>query len=83
MRGGKKWMLIFTVVGMNSIFIYMFCNTAGHMWLNDFLMIFTGGIFGSLHAPESMINIINALLVYVTEWYLCYWLYQRKIFFKI
>jgi len=82
-RGQKKWMLIFGVVGMNSIFIYMFGNLVGHAWLNDFLMIFTGGFLGSIHAPEGLINIFNALLVYLVEWYLCYWLYLRKIFIKV
>jgi hypothetical protein len=76
-------MLIFGVVGMNSIFIYMFGNLVGHAWLNDFLMIFTGGFLGSIHAPEGLINIFNALLVYLVEWYLCYWLYLRKIFIKV
>lgn len=83
MRGQKAWMLVFTVIGMNSIFIYMFGNTVGYMWLNEFMMIFTGGFLGSLHAPEGMIHILNALLVFGFEWYICYWLYQRKIFFKI
>ena len=32
----KKWMKIFSVVGTNSIFIYLFAETVGVQWFRDF-----------------------------------------------
>jgi hypothetical protein len=61
----------------------MFANTVGSQWLNSFMEIFTGGFLGWLGANEGTIKIINALIVFSMEWYLCYWLYRKKIFIKI
>jgi predicted acyltransferase len=82
-KGYQKWGLIFVVVGMNPIFIYMFANTLGSQWFNSFVEIFTGGFMSWLGAAEGSIRIVNALVVFGLEWYLCYWLYQRRIFIKI
>jgi len=40
----KKWMQIFSVVGTNSIFIYLFSETVGVQWFRDFGEIFTNGL---------------------------------------
>ncbi len=74
----KKWTFPFVVMGMNSIFIYSFAQVL-HGWLQRGLKNFTGnfwflGDFGNI--PEN-------ILVLAVMWYMCYWLYQRKIFFKI
>ena len=82
-KGYQKWGLIFVVVGMNPIFIYMFANTVGSQWFNSFMEIFTGGFLSWLGASEGPIKIINALIVFGIEWYLCYWLFRKKIFIKI
>jgi hypothetical protein len=68
---------------MNSIFIYLFFETAGHQWLNPTTGIFVKGFFSMLQVSEPFLNVINALAVLFTEWYLCVLLYRRKIFFKI
>lgn len=82
-KGCKKWITFFTVVGMNPIFIYMFSNTVGMRWFNGFAAIFTNGFMGWLGITEITINVITALVVLGFEWYLCYWLYKRRIFIKI
>lgn len=82
-KGWKKFVWIFSIVGMNSIFIYMFCETAGHQWLNGFVEIFTGGFLQFLGAGESIQKLLTAFSTLAIEWYLCYWLFTRKIFFKI
>jgi predicted acyltransferase len=66
-----KYAWIFTVVGMNSIFIYLFFETVGVQWLNGVVRIFTGG------------GVVSAIVTLLAEWYLCFWLYQKKIFFKL
>jgi predicted acyltransferase len=82
-KGYKRWTLFFTIVGMNSIFIYMFNGTIGGQWLNGYMMIYTDGLFSIFGASAGIVKLINALIVLGIEWYLCYWLYKRKIFFRI
>lgn len=77
-RGYRKWVFPFLVLGMNSIFIYSFSQVL-HGWLYRGLGVFTGHFWylGKLGAiPQN-------LLTLAVMWYLCYWLYQRKIFLKI
>ena len=80
-KGIQKWSRFAVIVGMNSIFIYLFVNTAGNDWLNDFVKIFSLGILGWTGGVS--VEIINALLVLAIEWYLCYWLYRKKLFIRI
>jgi predicted acyltransferase len=82
-KGYKKWGVFLALVGMNPIFIYMFSNTVGMLWFNHYMEIFTGGLFYWLGASEGMVKIVNALVVLALEWYLCYWLYIRRIFIRI
>lgn len=81
-KENKKFVFFFTVVGMNSIFIYMFAETIGHQWLVGFASIFSE-IFLWLNASEATVNIAASLIALSISWYLCYWLYKRKIFFKV
>lgn len=81
--GIKKWTAFFIIVGMNPIFIYLFSQTVGSQWFNEFIHIFTGGIFAWIRIPESFSHILSALCVLTLEWGVCYWLYKRKIFIRI
>lgn len=82
-KGYKNWIFIFTVVGTNSIFIYVFFQTVGGQWLNDFIAIFSKGLLGWTGVSEFILNLFTCLVILATEWGLCYWLYRRKIFFRI
>lgn len=75
------WLL--TVVGMNSIFIYLFFETVGAQWVNKTVGIFTTGITNGIGLSSHAGAIINSLVVLAFEWGLCYFLYKRKIFFKL
>lgn len=66
-----KYTWIAVVVGMNAIFIYLFFETVGAQWLNGVVAIFI---------PTK---ILSALVTLFLEWYLCYWLYKKQIFFKL
>lgn len=79
----RRFSWIFTVVGMNSIFIYLFFETVGHQWLNKTVNVFFGGFSGLLGAGPLWQHLISAFCSLGFLWYLCYWLYQRKIFFKL
>jgi predicted acyltransferase len=82
-KGSKKWTWFFVIVGMNPIFIYLFMNTAGSHWLVDFSGAFITDGMIHLGAGETLALFVNSLVVLALAWGLCYWLYRRKIFFKI
>ncbi len=75
--------LVFCVVGMNPIFIYLFMETAGHQWLIGFSKSFISDGMILLGAGDTLALFANSLVVLALAWGLCYWLYKRKIFFKI
>lgn len=83
-QGKTKYAWIFTVVGMNAIFIYLFFETVGVQWLNARVAIFTGdALHLFLNVPLSIAAVLSAIAALIAEWGLCYWLYQRNIFFKL
>ena len=67
------------IVGMNPIFIYMFSGIFGGS-LNSYIATFTMPVLSYLGVVG---NIIHANIVVFVKWYLCYWLYKRKILIKI
>lgn len=79
----NRYAWICTVVGMNAIFIYLFFETIGMQWFNGFFAIFVGQPLAAIGLPEAFAAVINALVVLFAEWYLCYWLYKQKVFFKL
>ncbi|HEY1164266.1 MAG TPA: DUF5009 domain-containing protein [Chitinophaga sp.] len=79
----KRFTWIAVVIGMNSIFIYLFFETVGAQWLNGAVGVFVKGFTGWLQVPAAGQAVLSALAVWALEWYLCYWLYQKKIFFKL
>lgn len=82
-RKVQSWTRFFIVVGMNSIFIYLFAEALGKGWLVDFVKIFNFGFFGALGLSEPALNLINALITLGCMWGLCYFLYKKKIFFRV
>jgi predicted acyltransferase len=78
---GYAW--VFVVVGMNSIFIYLFFETLGYQWLDKTIGIFVKGFSGFGGMPDKGHAVLSAIVTLFAEWYLCYWLYKRKIFFKL
>lgn len=83
-RGHKnKWLLIFSVVGTNSIFIYLFSETVGSQWFRDFGLIFSEGILAPMGVDNGIIMVVNSLLVLFMFWYITYFLDKKKVYFKI
>lgn len=78
----NKYAWIFVVVGMNSIFIYMFFQLLGG-WLVKTTGIFTNGFMSLLNVPENAMFFITSLVALFIIWYICYWLYRHKIFIKL
>ena len=78
----KKYLKFFTIIAMNSIFIYLFFEIVGH-WFNPYVGAVTNGLMKMLSIPELPMLIITSLCVFTLEWLLCYFLYRKKIFFKL
>ena len=79
----NKYAWIAAVVGMNSIFIYLFFETVGSQWVDGAVGIFVKGFTGLAGAPEKLQTVLSALVTWFLEWGLCYWLYKKAIFFKL
>ena len=82
-KGFNRYAWIFVVVGTNAIFIYLFFETVGMQWVNNTVAIFTNGVTGLLNMPVNMQAVIAAIVTLFLEWCLCYWLFKKKIFFKL
>lgn len=73
----RKWTLFFRVIGMNSIFIYLFVRVVPVGRVTDF---FTGWItkpIGNYGEP------LAAVFYLMAEWLLLYFMYKKKIFIKV
>jgi len=79
----KKWLRIFSVVGTNSIFIYLFAETVGVQWFRDFGNIWTAGLLKPFGVPQLWIAFINSLVVLFIFWYITYFLDRKKVYFKV
>jgi predicted acyltransferase len=77
----KKGSWFFIVVGMNSIFIYLFFSIGGAGFISRIVDPFSKLLFS--WGGEITTNIITSLVVWAGLWYLCYWLYKNKLFIKI
>jgi predicted acyltransferase len=82
-RDHKKYLKLFLVLGMNSIFIYLFFEILGHRWFNEYVSAVTNGLMGFVHVPRMLMLIITSLCIFALEWGICYFLYRKKIFFKL
>ncbi|HOU95843.1 MAG TPA: DUF5009 domain-containing protein [Bacteroidales bacterium] len=72
----------FIVVGMNSIFIYLFCELGfTRIISNRIVNPFSNLLFSWSGATTTAI--ITSLASWAILWYICYWLYKNKIFIKI
>ncbi len=77
--GKQRWATLFVAIGANSIFIYLFHEILGR-WMRQTALIFTSWAepwVGSF-APFTAAWLAIALQVY-----LCWWLYERRIFLKL
>jgi predicted acyltransferase len=76
-----KWAVFFAIVGMNPLFIYLFAHIGGSDLIYHIFKPFTMGLFSWM--GELTAKIITSALTWATLWYMCYWLYRKKIFIKI
>jgi len=77
-KGFRKWTFPLVVVGSNSIFIYSLEEVL-RGWLDKAIGVFTFR-FAWL---GDFAPVAQSCAVLLVMWYLCYWLYRRRIFFKL
>ena len=77
-KGWKKWTPFFTVVGMNSITIYMLQRIVS---FKDITAFFLGGAAGLM--PKAWGAWLLALGYFAICWLLLWFLYRKKIFLKV
>ena len=82
-RGHRKRLEFFTIIGMNSIFIYLFFEIVGDRWFTGYITAISGGLMSLANVPITINQILSSLCVLALEWLLCYFLYRKKIFFKL
>lgn len=83
MRDHKKYLQFFLVVGMNSLFIYLFFEIVGSRWFNGYITVITSSVLQMIYVPDIIRAIISSLCIFAFEWSLCYFLYKKNIFFKL
>lgn len=79
----KRYLQFFFIVGMNSIFIYVFFEIVVSRWLHGYTNVIVNGLLSPLGLAENLIYIMASLVLFAIEWGLCFWLYKKKIFFKV
>ncbi|HLK28595.1 MAG TPA: hypothetical protein VKT28_08440 [Puia sp.] len=82
-KNHRKYLQFFLVVGMNSIFIYLFFEIVGDRWFTGYITTISSGLLSFINTPETLKLILSSISVFVLEWFLCYFLYKKKIFFKL
>lgn len=77
-RGWRRWTLFFSVIGMNSITIYM-AQKFISFWHTD------GAIFGGILSlvPEDMNKTFSWAFYILLCWGFLYFLYRKKVFLKV
>ncbi|MBN9385853.1 MAG: DUF5009 domain-containing protein [Chitinophagaceae bacterium] len=81
-RGHQKFVWFFSVVGVNSLFIYLLMNTVAG-GINEYADKIAAGYLSLIHVPSMTTRLIASLLTFLMEWYICWFLFKKKIFIKI
>jgi predicted acyltransferase len=80
-KGWRRYTAFAVVVGMNSLFAFLFINLGGPEFFRRIIAPFTHSLFGWAGAGAQALA--TALAVWLAIWGLCYWMYRRKIFINI
>jgi predicted acyltransferase len=77
----QKGVLFFAVVGMNPLFIYLFAHVGGADLIMKIALPFSNLLFGWTGELGAHIMLSTVVLFFL--WYICYWMYKKKIFIRI
>jgi Uncharacterized conserved protein len=82
-KNHKNNLQLFLVFGMNSIFIYLFFEIVASRWFNGYVLAITNGLFSLVKFASVPAEIIGSLVIFTLETGLMYFLYRKKIFFRL
>jgi len=82
-KNHRNSLYFFTIVGMNSIFIYLFFEIVGNRWFNNYVGAITNGLMELVNLPNPIMLILTPLCIFALEWSLCYFLHKKNIYFKL
>ena len=74
----RKWAFYFRIIGMNSIFVYLFTRLVDVKRISE---SFLGWISSSLPEKAGQVVIVTGALAII--WLILYFMYRRNIFFRI
>jgi len=77
----RRGTLFFAIVGMNPLFIYLFAHIGGNELISKIFKPFVPLFFS--WGGTLTIEIVVSSLVWFSLWYICYFLYKRKIFIRV
>tara|TARA_R110002051_G_scaffold87713_4_gene154490 strand:- start:37434 stop:38531 length:1098 start_codon:yes stop_codon:yes gene_type:complete len=77
----QKGMLFFAVVGMNPLFIYLFAHVGGAELIRKIFLPFSNALFGWTGVLSA--SILLSIIVLFFLWFICYWMYKKKLFIRI
>jgi predicted acyltransferase len=82
-RRGHRSVGFLKVIGMNSIFIYLFFEIVGARWFNGYAGAVTNGLMTMGSVPQFVQHIVTALVIFGLEWGMCLFLFRKGIFFRL
>jgi len=82
-KNHRKRLQFFTIVGMNSLFIYLFFEIVGDRWFTGYITFISNGVLSWFNAGDLLKVFVASACVFGLEWLMCYFLYRKKIFFKL
>jgi len=79
----RSYLLLFNLFAFNSIFIYLFNEIVADRWFTGYILTITGGLLQIIHFPVLAAGVLGSLVVFALEVGMLYFLYSKKIFFKV
>jgi predicted acyltransferase len=83
MKKHRRFLFLFNLFALNSIFIYLFNEIVGDRWFTGYILTITNSLFGMVHLPVVTAAILGSLVVFGLETGLLLFLYRKKIFFRL
>ena len=81
LKGWRKWSFWLTVIGMNSIAIYVLVHTIQDFMIESFKIHLGQNIFKVF--GEGNQYLLSGSTVLLTFWLILYWMYKKKLFVRI
>ncbi len=74
----QRWAVFFAVIGTNSIIVYLGTSLVNWQYIANSLF---GGVIQ--YVPTQWQAVLQIIALLLVQWWVLWWLYQRKIFIKV